>query len=240
MVLNHVAQRAGMVVKGPATSFHADRFGHRDLNVLDVLPIKQRLEDGVAEAKGQEVLYGVLPEVMVDTVNLIRTQKSQDVPVQLHGALQVETERLFDHHASPRLIGLAIDHSCAGQAFNNAAEILGIGRQVRQPVAGQPRSRLQRLQSPGKALHAVAAGEVDLLVEHVVEQAVPVVVLRRHIVPECDHVMAHFFAKALVRFVRPAQAHNGKLLGQESAMPKSLDRRHELPSAQIAVGPENH
>jgi hypothetical protein len=52
--------------------------------------------------------------------------------------------------------------------------------------------------------------------------------------------MAYFFSKALIRLVGPAQADNGKPLGQVSAMPKSVDRRHELPGAQIAVRPENH
>ena len=156
VVLNHVAKGAGMIVKGAATPLHADRLGHGDLHVLDVLPVEQRLENGVAEAEGQEVLDGILPQVMVDAVDLIGAQKTQDVPVELHGALQVETERLFDHHASPRPIDLAIDHSAAGQTFDNAAEILRIGRQVGETVARQPLPGLHFLQPPGKALHAVA------------------------------------------------------------------------------------
>ena len=152
MVLHHVAEGPGMIVKGAAAPLHAHRLGHRDLHVLDVLAVEQRLEDGVAEAEGQEVLDRVLPQVMVDAIDLIGPQETQNVPVELHGAREIETERLFDNHASPRSLALAIDQSRAGQVFDDAAEILRIGRQVGQPVAGQPLLRLQLLQPPRKAL----------------------------------------------------------------------------------------
>ena len=69
MVLHHVAQRAGLLVVAGA---RADAFflGDRDLHVVDVLLIEQRLEDAVREAQHQDVLDGFLAEVVVDPVDL--------------------------------------------------------------------------------------------------------------------------------------------------------------------------
>ena len=45
-------------------------FGHRDLHVVDVLLVEQRLEDAVGEAEDQDVLDGLLAEVVIDAVDL--------------------------------------------------------------------------------------------------------------------------------------------------------------------------
>ena len=69
MVRHHVAQRAGAFVVA-AARFHPDRFGRRDLYVIDVVPIPQRLENAVREAKGEDVLNGLFAEVVVDPIDL--------------------------------------------------------------------------------------------------------------------------------------------------------------------------
>ena len=65
VVLHHVAHDAGRVVELPAP-LDADLLGHRDLHVVDVLAVPQRLEDRVAEAEHQDVLDRLLAEVVVD------------------------------------------------------------------------------------------------------------------------------------------------------------------------------
>ena len=51
VVLHDVAEDAGFLVE-PAAALVADRFGHRDLHVVDVLAVPDRLEEAVAEAEG--------------------------------------------------------------------------------------------------------------------------------------------------------------------------------------------
>ncbi len=53
-----------------ASLFHAYRFGHGNLNVIDVAPVPDRLEDSVCEPECQNILYGFFSEVMIDPVNL--------------------------------------------------------------------------------------------------------------------------------------------------------------------------
>jgi hypothetical protein len=61
VVLHHVAQGPGGVVVAGAAALHAQVLGHGDLHELDVLAVPERLEDGVVEAEGEEVLDRLLP-----------------------------------------------------------------------------------------------------------------------------------------------------------------------------------
>ena len=67
MVLDHVPERPGPVVVRPAPSGHPVGLGHRDLDVIDVPAVEERLEDAVAEPEREQVLNRLLSQVMVDT-----------------------------------------------------------------------------------------------------------------------------------------------------------------------------
>ena len=70
MILEHVAHDAGrVVVAGPAAD--VDFFGHRDLHVVDVVAIPNRLEDRVREPQHEQVLHGLFAEVVIDAVDLL-------------------------------------------------------------------------------------------------------------------------------------------------------------------------
>ena len=70
---------------------------HRDLHALDVVPVPDRLEHGVAEAEIEDLLESHLPEVVVDAQEL----RFVDVLVQLFGEClrgrEIVPERLLDH-----------------------------------------------------------------------------------------------------------------------------------------------
>jgi hypothetical protein len=70
VVLQHVAQRAGVVVV-IAAAFHADGLADGDLHLLDVARVPQRLEQRVAEAQREQVLHAFLAEVVVDAVDAL-------------------------------------------------------------------------------------------------------------------------------------------------------------------------
>ena len=70
MVLHHVAHRAGGVVVRTASTLHAEGFADRDLHMINVLLVEQGFENRIAEAEAQDVLDGLFPEVVIDTVDL--------------------------------------------------------------------------------------------------------------------------------------------------------------------------
>ena len=65
VVLDDVADDAGLLVE-LAAALHAEALGHRDLHVLDVVAVPDRLEERVGEAEVEDVLHRLLAEVVVD------------------------------------------------------------------------------------------------------------------------------------------------------------------------------
>ncbi len=100
MVLEHVPQNSGLV-KIAGTVFHSDGFGCRDLDVVDVVGIPDRLKNHVGKAQQKDVLDGFLAEVVVNAVNLFFVQVLTQALVKLLGAGQVKAKRLFKDHMSP-------------------------------------------------------------------------------------------------------------------------------------------
>ena len=91
----HVTQCAGGVVI--AGALPTPRFGHGDLHVVDVVAVPDGLDHGIGEAEHQQVLHGLLTEVVVDAVDLLLVKVLVQAHVQLAGTLEVFAKRLLDH-----------------------------------------------------------------------------------------------------------------------------------------------
>jgi hypothetical protein len=88
VTLHHVPDNALDIVVAGAV-LHSNALSHRDLHVIHVVAVPQGLEDGVGEAEGEDVLHGLLAQVVVDPVHLGLVEYSVDGPVEGPGALQV-------------------------------------------------------------------------------------------------------------------------------------------------------
>ena len=95
MVLDDVPDDADLLIER-AAGLDADVLGHRDLDVVDEARVPDRLEEGVAEAEIEDVLDGLLGQVMVDAEDLLLVEGGQDLPVEGLRGLEVLPERLFD------------------------------------------------------------------------------------------------------------------------------------------------
>ncbi|MNN19597.1 hypothetical protein D3C81_1328430 [compost metagenome] len=69
VVLQHVAGRAGAVIVASAV-LYTQGFADADLHVVDLAVAPYRLQQGVGEAQGHQVLHGLLAQVVVDTEHL--------------------------------------------------------------------------------------------------------------------------------------------------------------------------
>src|SRR3990172_2430026 len=98
MILDHVPDRTRLLVE-IAPPLDADRFGHGDLDVVDVIAVPNRLEDSLAEPEDEEVLDGFLSQEVVDPVHLLSPEHRKNLPVERAGARKVAPERFFDDQA---------------------------------------------------------------------------------------------------------------------------------------------
>ena len=80
----------------------AERLGDGDLHVVDVAAIPDRLEDAVAEAEHQDVLDGLLAEVVIDPVDLVLAHhRESSRRLSSRADVEVGAERLLDDDAAP-------------------------------------------------------------------------------------------------------------------------------------------
>ena len=107
VVLYDVAERPGLFVIC-AAALDADLLGHRDLHVIDVLLVPDRLEDAVGEPQHEQVLHRLLAEVVVDAEDLVLGEATGEFRVERLCGFEVCAERLLDDDPRPRRAILAL------------------------------------------------------------------------------------------------------------------------------------
>jgi hypothetical protein len=231
VALDHVSQGTGVVVVAPAV-FDADGLGHRDLHVVDVAPVPERLEEGVGEAQGQDVLHRLLAQIVVDAVDLRFHQQAGEGTVQGDGGRQIPAERLLENHAAAMPVG---DQPRVAQFPGDALEE---GR-----CRGQVEDVVRPLPFPGEALpefrEGRGIGEVRGEVGHTRGESVPVLPLRLAPARELVQPLSQVSAERLVRHDDAVHPHDSELLGQPPVQEEVVQRRREFPLREITPGPED-
>ncbi len=119
VVLHHIAQRAGLLVKRSA-AFDAQRFRRGDLHVVDVVAIPDRLEDAVGEAEDQDVLHRLFAQVVIDAEDLVLVEDGVDLVIQFARRIEIVAEGLLDHDADAPVFRLR--HALRAEVLDNAAQ----------------------------------------------------------------------------------------------------------------------
>src|SRR5262249_49362548 len=70
-----------------------------DLHTFDVVPIPERLQQGIREAKEDQIVHRFLAEVMIDAEDALLIKRRKQDPVELSRRLEVVPERLFHDNA---------------------------------------------------------------------------------------------------------------------------------------------
>ena len=156
MVLEDVARGAGLLVER-ASLLDADRLGHRDLHVIHVAAVPDRLEDPVPEAEDQDVADRLLAQVVVDPVDLRLAEDLADLAVEPDRRVQVAPERLLDHDPSPAGPVLLVVQPDAAELGDDLGERGRLGGQVEDPVAGGPALAVQLVEARRPAGRTAAA-----------------------------------------------------------------------------------
>ena len=142
MVLHDVADRADFLVKLAAAA-DAEALGHRDLHVVDVVAVPDRLEERIRKAEEEQVLHRLLAEVVIDAIDGLFVETAMQRFVQFDRRGQVAAERLLDDDAG------AIGAAGIAELIGRRREQARRQRQVMQRVlrvaerGAQPRERLR-------------------------------------------------------------------------------------------------
>ena len=99
MVLNHILERAYPVIIGNA-AFESDGFGNGDLDMVDRLSVPQRLEQHVGKAQREQVLDGLLAQIVVDADHMLFGEGVADLGIDLARRGKVVADRLFHRDAA--------------------------------------------------------------------------------------------------------------------------------------------
>ncbi len=100
VVLDDVADDAGLLVELPPPR-DPEALGHRDLDVLDVVAVPDRLEEGVRESEVEDVLDRLLAEVVVDPEDVLLGEGAVQDLVERARRGEVAAERLLERRLGP-------------------------------------------------------------------------------------------------------------------------------------------
>ena len=224
MVLDHVAQVAGLVVIAGA-GFQADGLGHGDLDIVDIAARPGALEQGVGEAQHQEVLHRLLAEVMVDPVGAAFRQDAGDGVVDLARRGEIAAERLFQDDARGRRQDAGAREVLAdrNEQVRRRREVegthaLGVAERCLQRSVGFGLDRVEQH-------HGEATAEAG---DAILRQA-------------GGGELAGDLVRDALDILLPADdAEDAALLRQHALLVALGQRREELAQGKVAAGPEDH
>ena len=205
--------------------------------MVDVVGVPHRREEGVGEAEGEEVLHRLLPEVVIDPVDLLLAPVGEQPAIQLPRRGEIAAEGLLDDDpprprepGEARAVELPIDQR----------EQVGGDRQVDERVAGGTAfgghpldERFQAFERPG----------VVEVARHVMEARLeppPGILVELRPRREGPDRGALHRAEGVRVELAPPHPHHREGVGEEPVGGEVQKRRQEEPFRQVAGGPEDH
>src|SRR5215469_4162824 len=216
----------------------ANRLGHRDLHVVDVTVVPDRLEDAVAETKRQDVLNGFFAEVVVDAKRLILMQARSQLAIQRVGRVEIVAERLLDDHSAP-VAARFFSQPGIGKLLDDLAEENRRDRGIEEIVALRAVSLVDLLEFRLETLTRRSVLEVARHVGDPTVEPFPQIItdLGRR---EFLDLPAQLLAEILGTHVDVADANDRKFVGQQIVVAQVVQRRYQQALGQITSGAEDY
>jgi hypothetical protein len=219
----------------PAPDAHV--LGGGDLHVVDEVPVPDRLEQAVREAERQYVLDRLLPQVVVDAVDLRLVEHRQDLAVQLLRLGLPRAERLFDDDAHVGLVVLV--EPVLAELLHDQAEEVRRGREVEDAAERDPGLLVELPKLLPEPVEDRVVVEGPRHVAHLLEQLLEHLLVRRAARVLLDRV-ARDPAVLIVRHVGSRDGDQVEALGERALVREVVDRGKELAVRQIPRGAEDH
>lgn len=222
MALHHVTQGAGACVVRVA-AVHAFALCDQDVHRLDVVAVPHRLQQGVAEAQGDQVLNRSLAQIVIQAEHAVFVDPLADGADDLFGTFAVAADRFLQHQP-----GRCGEGAPLGQAF----------------AGGDVQARRNGQVAHAPAVHQVGDGggdRVDIAQVHrtVVDAAQQRgdVVLRGH-----RHGLLQARAQDVMEglgvMAGQGQRTDAEILRQQTIAKQAQQRREQVALGQITCGTE--
>ena len=237
MVLDDVACGADAVVVSGAPG-HADVLGHGDLHMVDVIVVPDRLVHGVRETQRQHVLHGLLAKIMVDAEHARRVEHFGDHAIELLGAGQVMTERLFDDHTTPSAL-VAFRQTTVGQLTGHLRERARRHRHVERVIAARATVAVKLGDRVGQTLERFRIIERALYETDTGRKLLPSRFLERRTAMRL-HVLLDEVLEMVLGPVAACEACQTEAWRQQATVGQIVDGGEQLLTGQIAGHAENH
>jgi hypothetical protein len=206
---------------------------HRDLHVVDVAPIPDGLEHPVGEPERQDVLDGLLSQVVVDPEDLGLVERLVERPIQLARALEIVSERLLDDDLRVPM-QLALRQSLHDQGVG----VRGCGAVV-EPAAVRAQVLVAPLEMPPKTLHRHLAVEFAGDVEESGGELGPILSLHVAAAEFLDGASGPF-VELLVGHAASGVPHDGEPLRQQTFDEQVIEGWQQLSAGQVPGRAEDH
>ena len=238
MVLSHIAQRPGVVVVAGART-DAFRFGDRNLHVIHMLLVEQRLEDAVGEPQHEDVLDGLLAQVVIDSKDLRLVEQCCDFVVNSAGARQIVADRLLDDEARERRRLMRRDEPRPRELLHGRSEHLRRNCEVIDAIAGQSALVLDDIQPRAERCESLRVVERGAHEEQRLGEGVPRGLVERAARELHDSVLGEVTI-LVVGHGPAADADRGKSRGQQPVEEQVVERRQQLAMSEVTAAAENH
>jgi len=233
VVLDDVAHRARVLVI-PGALAHADGLGHRDLDMVDVLPIPDRLEDAVRETHDEDVLNGLLAKVVVDAEYLVLPKDRVHDLVELERRLAVVAERFLDDDARPS--GLASEAVFADR-FDDRLVRGRRRREIEEPVRVCAEGEIELVE---RAPELFVSGVVRRRDEvKMLSEAAPDLLVERSRPAVLRDRAMQLLAVLLVAQRLAGGTDDGERGGEQTLEREVVKGRNELPLREVARAAED-
>ena len=240
VVLDHVADRAGIIVV-TAAAFHAEGFGNRDLDVIDVFLVPERFEDLVGEPQGEDVLDGLLAEIVVDAENLPFRERAGQRVVQLLRGGQTAAKRFLDDDALRRGAGrFRVDQAIRAQLFDDADELRGGGGEIKETIARRAALGVEFLQELLEFLVARGIAKLRLMVKDRLRQRIPHRGVDRLEARGLGDGVAQLRAELVVGLGPAGEPDDGKRLRELAFVGQIVEGRDKLAVGEVTRRAKDH
>ncbi len=238
--LDHVSHDPRPIeIPGPRT--HAQRFRHRNLHVVDIPTIPERLEDRVSQSKYQDILHRLFPQIMIDPVHLPLGEGRVNRPVQLPRRRRIPPERFLDHDPRPvQTVRYRRYQGTVMQITDNLGERIRRRRQVVQRVVRHLPVKTERFQTVPQPAVSAFIFEWPRHIMQVAQERLQLLFGLGGSPRMFAHRLRHLGTKLLVALFAPGVPDNRELLRDVTVDEQIEEGRDQFPLGQVAGSAEDH